>query len=59
MIHLPIKISLLLFSIYSSFGCFPEIGFSNLKSKYILVEKIGFCNTKEPPKVKDWKKCRT
>ena len=58
MIHLLIKLSLFLSLISSSFGCAPEIGFADTDSSYILLEKIGFCNTKEPPKVEDWKKCR-
>ena len=61
MIHLLLKISILFFLISSAFGCVAEFfGMdSDFESKYVLVEKIGFCNTKEPPKGEDWKKCRT
>ena len=59
MIHLLLKIIILLFLISSAFGCSAELLGMDFESKFVLVEKVGFCNTKEPPKREDWKKCQT
>ena len=63
MLYLLIKISILLLWIPSTFGCYPVpppfSDVEDLDNKIEVVEKKGFCNTKEPPKGEDWKKCQT
>ena len=59
MIYILVKISVLLYLILISLssGCLLGGGIFDPK-RIILVEKVGFCNSKESPKEEDWRKCQ-